>query len=90
MIAEHSLPFAIAPVIVELAQSLALDKVALQGIKLSRTAAAYKMVHGLGRTFSERTFSNLRRFPFSLNLDESTLNNNKKVGLIFNYKIHCN
>ncbi|CAK6970465.1 uncharacterized protein LOC117537731 isoform X2 [Scomber scombrus] len=30
------------------------------------------------RTYSERTFSNMRRFPFSLNLDESTSNNNKK------------
>lgn len=48
VIAEHSLPFAIAPVIVELAQTLALDKVGLQGMKLSRTAASYKMVHGLG------------------------------------------
>ena len=82
MLAENSLSFAVAPVIVELAQTLALDKVALQGIKLSRTAASYKMVHGLGQTFSERIFSNMRRFPFSLNVDESTSNNNKKVGLI--------
>ncbi|XP_034534682.1 uncharacterized protein LOC117809115 [Notolabrus celidotus] len=79
VIAEHSLPFAVAPVIVKLAQTLALDKVGLQGMKLSRTAASYKMIHGLGRTYSERTFSNLRRFPFSLNLDESMSNNNKKV-----------
>ena len=49
MIAEYSLPFAMAPVIVELAQSLALDKVGLQGVKLSRTAASYKMIHGLGQ-----------------------------------------
>ncbi|XP_064867829.1 uncharacterized protein LOC115111941 [Oncorhynchus nerka] len=47
-------------------------------MKLSRTAASDKMVNGLGRTFSERTFSYLR-FPFSLNLDESTSNSNKKV-----------
>lgn len=84
VLAEHSLPFAIAPVIVELVQNLAIDKVALERMKLSRTAASYKMVNGLGRTFSERTFSNLR-FPFSLNLDESTSNSNKKVVLIFNY-----
>lgn len=47
-LAEHSIPFSMAPVIVGLAQTLSLDKVALQGIKLSRTAASYKMVHGLG------------------------------------------
>lgn len=79
VLAERSLPFSIAPVILELAQTLVLDKVALQGMKLSRTAAAYKMVHGFGRTYAERTFSNLRRIPFSLNIDESTTNNNKKV-----------
>lgn len=47
-LAEHSVSFSMAPVIVELAQTLALDKPALQGIKLLRTAASYKMVHGLG------------------------------------------
>lgn len=45
---EHSVSFSMAPVIVELAQTLALDKPALQGMKLLRTAASYKMVHGLG------------------------------------------
>lgn len=38
----------------------------------------------MGRTYSERIFSNMR-FSFSLNFDESTSNNNKKVGLISNY-----
>ncbi|KAL0978791.1 hypothetical protein UPYG_G00175240 [Umbra pygmaea] len=78
-LAEHSLPFTFAPVIVKLAQTLATDKVALSGLKLSRTAAAYKMVHGLGFTFSERIFSNTRKYPFSINLDESTNNGGKKV-----------
>jgi len=78
-LAEHSLPFTFAPVMVKLAQALASDKVALSGLKLSRTSAAYKMVHGLGFTFSQRIFSNLRKYPFSINLDESTTNGNKKV-----------
>ncbi|KAJ4929460.1 hypothetical protein JOQ06_005068 [Pogonophryne albipinna] len=78
-LAEHSIPFSMAPVIVELAQTLSLDKPALQGMKLSRTTASYKMIHGLGRTYSERTFSYMKIFPFSLNLDESTSNNNKKI-----------
>lgn len=39
----------------------------------------------IGRTYSERISSNMRRFSFSLNLDESTSNNNKKVGLKSNY-----
>lgn len=56
-LAEHSLPFTFAPVMVKLAQALAADKVALSGLRLSRTSAAYKMVHGLGYTFSERIFN---------------------------------
>ncbi|XP_055031854.2 uncharacterized protein [Misgurnus anguillicaudatus] len=78
-LAEHSLPFTMAPVIVELAQTLAKDKVALSGMKLSRTSAKYKMVHGLGKTFSDRILSNTGKLPFSLNLDEATSSSDKKV-----------
>lgn len=64
--------------LVELARNLTTDKVALSGMKLSRTAATYKMVYGLGWTFSERTFANIRKWT-SINVDESTSNSNKKV-----------
>lgn len=72
-------PLSAADVIVELARTLALDKPALGGTKLSRTSASYKMVQGLGHTFSERTFESIRSNPFSINLDESTSSSNKKV-----------
>ncbi|XP_060790878.1 uncharacterized protein LOC132894778 [Neoarius graeffei] len=68
-----------APVIVNLAQTLAQDKVALSRMKLSRTAAKYKMVHGMGKTFSDRIISNIRKLPFSINLDEATSSSDKKV-----------
>ncbi|XP_057702842.1 oocyte zinc finger protein XlCOF6-like [Corythoichthys intestinalis] len=78
-LAEHSIPFSMAPVIVELAQTLSLDKPALQGMKLSQTAGSYKMIHGLdyAGNVTEKTFSNMR-FSFSSNIDECTSNNNKK------------
>ena len=47
-LAEHSIPFSKAPINVELARPFSLDKPALQGMKLSQTAASYKMIHGLG------------------------------------------
>ncbi|XDV26551.1 hypothetical protein PO909_030216 [Leuciscus waleckii] len=78
VIAEHSRPLTMAPVLVELSQGLAADK-ALSQIKLSHTAASYKMVDGMGHTFAEKTFSNLRGYPFSLNVDESTSSSNEKV-----------
>lgn len=79
VIAEHSLPLKMAPVLVELSQCLAADKAALTQLKLSCTAASYKMIYGLGQSFSEKTFANLRAYPFSLNIDESTSNSYKKV-----------
>lgn len=81
-LAEHSLPFTMAPVIVDLAQTLAEDKVALSRMKLSRTTAKYKMVQGLGKTFSERIFGNTAKGPFSINLDESTSSSYKKVIIV--------
>ena len=78
-LAEHSLPFIMAPVIVNLARMLAEDKVALSHMKLSRTSAQYKMVHGLGKTFSDRILSNTGKLPFSVNLDEATSRSDKKV-----------
>lgn len=73
-IAEHFLLLTMAPVLVELARNLATDKVS--GMKPSRTAATYKMLYGLG-TFSERMFTNIRKWPFYIN--ESTSSSNKKV-----------
>ncbi|CAL8363093.1 unnamed protein product [Boreogadus saida] len=78
-LAEHSLPFIMAPVIVNLARKLAEDKVALSRMKLSRTTAQYKMVHGLGKTFSDRILRNTGKLPFSVNLDEATSSSDKKV-----------
>lgn len=79
VIAEHSLLLTMAPVLVELSQCLAADKTALSQIKLSRNAASYKMVYGMGHTFSEKTFSNLWQYHFSLNADENTSSSKKKV-----------
>ncbi|KAJ4925581.1 hypothetical protein JOQ06_018307 [Pogonophryne albipinna] len=65
VIAEHSLPLSTAPVLVELSQQLAADKIALSRMKLSQTAASYAwcMVWA----------------THSLNVDESTSSSNKKV-----------
>ncbi|XP_042259678.1 uncharacterized protein LOC121891033 isoform X1 [Thunnus maccoyii] len=75
-LAEHSLPFIMAPVVMELAQTLA---VALSRMKLSSTSASYKVVSGLWQIITERIFSNTQKHPFSINLDESNSNGDKKV-----------
>ena len=78
-IAQNNLPLRIAPILVEMSQALANDKPALQRMCLSRTSATYKMVEGMGRTYTERLTATMQQVPFSLNLDESTSAANKKV-----------
>ena len=78
-IAEENLPFAIAPKLVTLSQELGRDKKALDALSLSRTAASYKMQHGLSKTFHDEIISILKQTPFSLNIDEATSNNKMRV-----------
>lgn len=78
-IAENNLALDLAPGLVDLSQNLADDKRALGQMKLSRWTASYKMNHGLGKYFLDETFANIQKYPFSLNLDESTSSNNKRI-----------
>ena len=77
--AENSMPMTYAPVLVNLAKSLACDPKALAELHMDRTTASYKMTHGLAEGFQQKLISSLQKFPFSKNIDESTSNNHKKV-----------
>ena len=77
--AEHSLPFTLAPVLTDLAKTLAEDPKALAHLSMDRTTASYKMSYGVAETFKERIVRNMRQTPFSLNIDESTSSNDKRV-----------
>lgn len=78
-IAENSLPFTMAPKLVDLAKGLAKDTKALNHLSMDRTSASYKMKFGMGKTYFDRTVSNMKRFKFSLNMDESTSTNLHRV-----------
>ena len=77
--AEMSLSISKAPNLLMLCQTLATDRKALNEVKLSRWTASYKLNHGVGKHFHEATLADLRENPFSLNIDESTSNNNKRI-----------
>ena len=77
--AEHSLPFTLAPVLTDLTKTLAEDPKALAHLSMDRTTASYKMTYGVAETFKERIVRNMRQTPFSLNIDESTSSNDKRV-----------
>ncbi|XP_061574023.1 uncharacterized protein LOC133440720 [Cololabis saira] len=78
-LAEHSLPFTTADIIVRVAKELAKDPKALENVHLEASTASYKMRFGLQKTFTEKTVEAIQSSPFSLNLDEATTASNKKV-----------
>ena len=78
-IANHSLPFTMAPVIFDVARELAKDLKALSGNTMDRTSASIKMRFGLAKTIHTRTITNMQNDHFSLNVDESTSNNLHRV-----------
>lgn len=79
VIAEHSLPFTMSPVLINLSKELAKDQKALNSLAMDRTTASYKMQYGLKKTVLDQTLENIRGCLFSLNIDEAMSNNHKKV-----------
>ena len=85
-VAEQSWAFSAAPVIIDLAKSLASDPEALSKLSMDRTSASYKMNHGLAESFRQRTLNILRKVKFSLNIDEATSSGTKRVlTILVNY-----
>ena len=77
--AHHSLPFTLAPEIVSLAKAFASDTKALNELSMDRSTASYKMRFGMGRTFHDELIEELRSNFFSLNIDEATSDNHRRV-----------
>lgn len=63
-IAEKSLPFSIAPDILELSKELSKDKKALNRLLMHWTAAAYKLKYGVAQTFKDKLISDLQKAFF--------------------------
>ena len=78
-LAEHSLPFSMAPALTQFTRTLGADRKALSQLKMDRTTASYKMTYGLAKTFDEELSSKLKDTFFSLNIDEAFSDNLHKV-----------
>ena len=78
-IAENSLSFSMSERLIALTKEFAKDRVALKKLKMHRTTASYKLIHGLGKTVQDELTEKLRTTPFSMNMDESTSSNVKHV-----------
>ena len=77
--AETGLSFSNIPLLISLVKDLARDKEALKRLSMDRTTASYKLNWGLSKTLRESLVSELNQELFSLNIDEATSNNKKKV-----------
>ncbi|GBM12802.1 ATP-dependent RNA helicase TDRD9 [Araneus ventricosus] len=78
-LSDKSLPFAVAPDRLELVKEMSKDRKALNRITMHRNAASYKTRFGISQTVKEALFEDLQKEFFSLNLDESTNSNNRKI-----------
>lgn len=79
VMAENNISFSVVPDIVKLIQECSRDPKALARVTLNRVTAAYKLKYGLADYFQHAIISCMKECPFSLNLDEATSSNNKKV-----------
>lgn len=79
VLAQHSLPFSMAEVIIDVSKALSQDKKALNHLNMKRASATYKMRFGVAKTFLQTTIENLRTVKFSLNVDEATSSNQLRV-----------
>lgn len=87
VMAQHSMPLTYAPVLVDVAKACSTDPQALAEVQLGKSAAAYKLRFGLAKTAMEKLIQDLRSSPFSLNIDEATCFNTKKVlTILVNYQ----
>ena len=58
---------------------MARDPRALSQLQMNRTAATYKLKHGLSVYFRKNVVDCMKKYPFSKNIDECTSNNSRKV-----------
>ena len=77
--AENSLPLSSVPKLIEFGKFLSRDRKALSRVKMERTAATYKLKDGLSIYVHKSVVEKMKLYPFSINIDECTSNNNHKV-----------
>ena len=77
--AENSLPLSTLPKLIEFSQFLARDPKALSQLQMNRTAATYKLKHGLSVYAHKNVVDCVKKYLFSINIDECTSDNSRKV-----------
>ena len=71
-IAENSLPLLVVPKLIEYFQFLSRDPKALYQLRMNQTAASYKLKRGLLVHILKKLVDCMKKYPFSINIDEWT------------------
>ena len=58
-LAEHGLPFSLAPALIDFAKTMGEDPQALKGLSMNRSTAAYTLTHGVAPAFREELLNKL-------------------------------
>lgn len=84
--ADNFLSYSVVPEIIKLSKELSRDPRALDKLSMHGTTASYKLRYGLAKTVNEEALEAIKSNFFSLNLDESTSNDKKRVlGMLTSY-----
>ena len=67
-----------APHLINFAKTIAIDKIALNNLKMERQTATYKIRYGLAELEHQRLVNTMQNNSFSLNIDESTIKSSKQ------------
>ena len=78
-VAEHSLPLSITTQLMKFGQEFSRDIKATKDLTMQRTTASYKLKEGLSEVIRKRLVADLQSHKLSMNMDECTSTNNKKV-----------
>ena len=78
-IAENSLPLLVVPKLIEYFQFLSRDPKALYQLRMNQTAASYQLKHGLLVHIHKKAVDCMKKYSFSIKIDECTSNISQKV-----------
>ena len=78
-VAENSLLLSVIPKLMEFSQFLSRDPKALSKLQMNQTAASYKLKHGLSVYVRKKVVECMKKYPFSINIDECTSSNSQNV-----------
>ena len=80
---ENSLPLSFIPKLIQFSQFLSRDPKDLPQAQMNWTAASYKLKHGLSVCICKKVVECIKKYPYSINIDECTSNNSQKVFSIY-------